>query len=196
MKSYIVAIEGASGSGKSTLVRKLAERNPDYIIPPQWKFERNRTQEVEIWGNSVMDYQTIMAAVANPGAVILADRFLLGHWVYKAYKYTCPKDWSSNCILSYKTLVNTALQENILRTSKSAEIFLPKTLIINLECTAEELQYNRSCSGKQYPFLERVIYSDMAKELTTVRDFTVIRIPFNYASLDYIQMIIDGWRIQ
>lgn len=193
MQSYIVAIEGASGSGKSTLVQALAERNPDYIIPPQWKFERDRTQEVEVWGNSVMDYQTIMAAVIYSDTVILADRFLLGHWVYQEYKMLGDSSWVENCIFSYNTLVDTAITEHIIRCNSKFDEVKPKTLIINLECTENELQYNRTKSGKLYPFNERVIYADMAKQLVTVRDFTLVRMPFVWASVDYIQSMINGW---
>jgi hypothetical protein len=151
--SIIYAVEGPSGSGKDYWFDEQKKQQPTIIAIERPVLPRCPDSWAGSWSSSFLEYSAIAAATMSQQNV-LANRFALSRWVYRAMQFdngVLRPQWRSEMANSFRRLKTLAVAEAWDRMGQAIYMH-PYVELTVLLPNLHVLERQRSQTGKLYPF--------------------------------------------
>lgn len=168
----IIAFEGPSGAGKDYHKEQYLKIHSNIHTITRQKMGRMVDMSAGAYLSSADDYAAVAAATMDQTRDVVVDRLLLSRPVYWAIQFNCGelhKDWYFQVRASLDNMRSMAISEAYNRCVSDEVIFLqPDIEMFIILPTLERLEYQRTLSGKRYPFdaaQELRLYSQIAMGL-------------------------------
>lgn len=167
----IIAFEGPSGAGKNFHKEQHLKTHSNVHTITRQKMGRVVDTAAGAFMSSADDYAAVAAATIDGTRDVVVDRFLISRPVYWAIQYNNGQlhaEWYTYIRESLNILRYAAVNEAYNRVPDGVIFLQPDIEIIIILPTIGQLEYQRTLSGKKYPFdaaQELALYSQIAMTL-------------------------------
>lgn len=169
----IIAFEGPSGAGKDYKKEVLLKARGSQLVHTITRQKMGRVVDIAAgaYMSSADDYAALAAATMDGTRDVIIDRFMLSRPVYWAIQFNSgflEADWYYRVRSSLDNMRRMAVDEAYNRVPEGVIFLQPDIEIIIILPTIGQLEYQRTLSGKNYPFdatQELALYSQIAVTL-------------------------------